>query len=80
MVNNFSPKVFLTDENQAIIKAVNHVFLPYETKYALCLWHLLKNVVKNLNGTLEFKWSEFIKFFYKCLDEYDESEFLEKWN
>ena len=27
-----------------------------------------------------FKWSEFIKFFYKCLDEYDESEFLEKWN
>ena len=79
MVNNFSPKVFLTDEDQAIIKTVNHVFLSHETKHALCLWHLLKNVVKNLNGVLGFKWSEFIKTFYKCLDEYDENEFLEKW-
>src|SRR5436190_2027840 len=23
---------------------------------------------------------EFIKFFYQCLDEYDEDNFLEKWN
>ena len=79
MVNNFSPKVFLTDEDQAIIKAANHIFLPLGTKHALCLWYLLKNVVKNLNGVLGFKWSEFIKTFYKCLDEYDENEFLEKW-
>jgi len=42
--------------------------------------HLLKNVIKNLNRILRFKWLEFIKFFYKYLDEYDESKFLEKWN
>jgi hypothetical protein len=80
MVNDSSPKVFLTDEDQAIIKAADLIFVPHGTKHALCLWHLLKNVVKNLNGILGSKWAEFIKFFYKCLDEYDEDEFLEKWN
>ena len=37
MVNNFSPKVFLINEDQIIIKAVNYVFLLYEIKHALCL-------------------------------------------
>jgi zinc finger SWIM domain-containing protein 3 len=80
MVNNYSPKTLLTDEDQAIIKAVDLVFVPHGTKHTLCLWHLMKNLVKNLNGTLGFKWAEFIKFFYQCLDEYEEDEFLEKWN
>ena len=80
MVNNFSPKTLLTDEDQAIIKAIDLVFAPLGTKHALCLWHLMKNIVKNLNGTLGFKWSEFINFFYQCLDEYEEDGFLEKWN
>src|ERR1044071_945449 len=80
MVNNHSPKVLLTDEDQAIIKAVDLIFVPHETKHALCLWHLLKNVVKNLNGVLGSKWAEFIKHFYQCLDKYDEKEFLEEWN
>ncbi|CAG8758433.1 12499_t:CDS:2, partial [Funneliformis caledonium] len=55
MVNNTSPKVFLTDEDQAIIKVVDLIFQPHRTKHALCLWHLMKNVVKNLNGILGFK-------------------------
>ena len=59
---------------------MNLIFKPYGTKYTLCLWHLMKNIVKNLNGVLGFKWAEFIKFFYQCLDEYDEDNFLEKWN
>jgi hypothetical protein len=80
MVNNTSPKVILTDEDLAIIKSVDLIFKPHGTKHALCLWHLMKNVVKNLNGVLGFKWAEFIKFFYQCLDEYDEDKFLEKWN
>lgn len=80
MVNNHSPKVLLTDEDQAIIKVVDLIFVPHGTKHALCLWHLLKNIVKNLNGILESKWSEFIKHFYQCLDKYDEEEFLAEWN
>ena len=39
-----------------------------------------KNIVRNLNGTLGFKWAEFIRSFYQCLNEYDEDEFLEKWS
>ena len=80
IVNNVSPKTFLTDEDQAIIKAVDLIFAPLGTKHALCLWHLMKNIVKNLNGTLGFKWAEFIRSFYQCLNEYDEDEFLEKWS
>ena len=80
MVNNNSSKAFLTDKDQAIIKAVDLIFVLHETKHALCLWHLMKNVIKNLNGTLGFKWAEFIKCFYQCLDKYDENEFLEEWN
>ena len=64
MINNTSPKVFLTDEDQAIIKAIDLIFQPHEIKHILCLWHFMKNVVKNLNGILGFKWAEFIKFFY----------------
>ena len=80
MVNNTSPKVFLTDKDQAIIKAMDLVFQPHGTKHALCFWHLMKNVVKNLNGVLGFKWTEFIKFFYQCINSYDEEDFLEKWD
>ena len=78
MVNNHAPKVFLTDEDYTIIKAVGQVFELLGTKHALCLWHLLKNVTKNLNGSLGIVWSEFIKSFYKCLNEYEE-DFLNKW-
>ncbi|CAG8609227.1 2600_t:CDS:2, partial [Funneliformis caledonium] len=77
-VNNYG-QIFLTDEDQAIIKAVDLIFQLHGIKYALCLWHLMKNVVKNLNGILEFKWVEFIKFFYQCINNYDENDFLEKW-
>ena len=80
IVNNFPPKTFLTDEDQAIIKAVDLIFVPLKMKHALCLWHLMKNIVKNLNGTLGFRWAEFIKFFYQCLNEYEKDEFLEKRN
>jgi len=55
MVNNISLKVFLINEDQTIIKAVNFIFQLHGTKHILCLWHLMKNVVKNLNGILGFK-------------------------
>ncbi len=64
MVNNHPLKVFLIDEDQAIIKAVDLIFISYRTKHILYLWHLLKNVIKNLNKVLESSWVEFIKHFY----------------
>ena len=59
----------------AINKAIEQVFQPFGTKHALCLWHLFKNITKNICGTLGSKWAEFIKTFYKCLDKYDEDNF-----
>jgi hypothetical protein len=56
MVNNFSPKILLTDEDQAIIKAVDIVFVPHGTKHTLCLWHLMKNLVKSFTSKT-FKWN-----------------------
>lgn len=41
---------------------------------------MAKNLAKNKNEILGFKWPELKKNFYQCLDEYDEDEFLEKWN
>src|SRR3989440_65888 len=79
MVNNHAPKALLTDEDHAIIRAVSQIFEPLGTKHALCLWHLLKNITKNLNGILGVKWLEFIKSFYKCIDEYEEEGFLNRW-
>ncbi|CAG8841571.1 40497_t:CDS:2, partial [Gigaspora margarita] len=79
MVNNYAPKVFFTDEDSAIIKANDQIFQPFGTKHVLCLWHLLKNVMKNLSSILESDWAMFIKSFYKCLDEYEEKNFIEKW-
>ncbi|CAG8840994.1 41379_t:CDS:2, partial [Gigaspora margarita] len=79
LVNNYAPKVFFTDEDSAIIKSVKQIFQPFGTKHVLCLWHLFKNVIKNLNGVLESDWAMFIKSFYKCLNEYEESNFVEKW-
>ncbi len=78
MVNEHVPKVFLTDEDHAILKSVDQIFKLFETKHTLCLWHLLRNVVKNLNGALGSNWSNFIKSFYKCLNEYDKKNFMEK--
>ncbi|CAG8760984.1 35191_t:CDS:2, partial [Gigaspora margarita] len=79
IVNNYASKVFFTDKDSAIIKAVDQIFQPFGTKHVLCLWHLLKNVMKNLNRVLEYDWSTFIKFFYKCFDEYEEDNFIKKW-
>ncbi|CAG8462652.1 147_t:CDS:2 [Scutellospora calospora] len=79
LVNNNAPKVFLTDEDQAMIKAINQVFQPFGTKHALCLWHLFKNIIKNLHSKLGSKWARFIQQFYKCFDEYDEDNFKIQW-
>ncbi|CAG8846877.1 36715_t:CDS:1, partial [Gigaspora margarita] len=79
IVNNNAPKIFLTNEDQAIIKAINQVFQLFGTKHALYLWHLFKNIIKNLQGILKSKWAIFIRQFYKCLDKYDENNFKIQW-
>ena len=42
LVNNYSPKVILADEDKAISQAIQITF-GQNTKHVLCIWHLWKN-------------------------------------
>ena len=50
LVNNHSRGVLLTDNDKGISSAFNQTFALYGSKHLLCLWHLFKNVMKNLQG------------------------------
>ena len=78
LVNNYPPKVILTDEDKAISQAIQITF-GQNIKHVLCIWHLWKNVIKNLNSTLGTKWRNFTKSFYQCSREYNIDDFLIKW-
>ncbi|CAG8778418.1 3059_t:CDS:2, partial [Gigaspora margarita] len=80
IVNMKAPQVLLTDDDKGISNAYNNPFYYYDTKHHLCQWHLLKNVMKNLISKLGNQWSNFIKRFYKCLEECDQITFNEMWN
>ncbi|CAG8571630.1 3089_t:CDS:1, partial [Paraglomus occultum] len=79
LVNNHSPGVLLTDNDNGISSAFNQTFALFGSKHRLCLWHLFKNVMKNLQGVLGSDWSKFSGDFYACIRETDEQTFLEKW-
>ena len=78
LVNNYSSKVILTNEDKAISQAIEIVF-GQNTKHVLCIWHLWKNVIKNLANILGTKWREFTKSFYECVREYEVDNFIIKW-
>jgi len=66
LVNNHSPGVLLTDD-KGISSAFNQTFALFGSTHRLCLWHLFKNVMKNLQGVLGSDWS---KFSGRSLDYY----------
>jgi hypothetical protein len=78
LVNNYSPRVILTDEDKAMSQAILITF-GQNTKHVLCIWHLWKNVIKNLANILGTKWREFTKSFYECIREYEVDAFMIKW-
>ena len=78
MVNNNPPKVILTDEDKAISQAIQNVF-GQNSKHVLCIWHLWKNVIKNLCSILGTNWHNFTKAFYECTKEYEVDNFITKW-
>ena len=46
IVNNFLPKILLSDKDQAIIKTVNLIFELLKTKHVLYLWQSYKKCNK----------------------------------
>ncbi|CAG8776353.1 7700_t:CDS:10, partial [Gigaspora margarita] len=71
MLNQYAPAVILTNNDRAMSNAYSKVLQPLGTKYQLCQWHLMKNVMKNLSAKLNTNWSAFIRDLYKCLREMD---------
>src|SRR5688572_27435362 len=79
LINNYAPRVFLTDNDIAMGSAFNSTFKKFGTIHRLCIWHLTKNLTINLISKLGEQWSHFQSNFYSCLNEYEEYKFLQKW-
>ncbi|XP_024165441.1 protein FAR1-RELATED SEQUENCE 5-like [Rosa chinensis] len=71
------PKTIFTDRCQAMANAIEKVFP--ETRHRLCLWHISKNAVQNLNWL--YRNSDFGELFKKLLfRRVTEDEFESTWD
>jgi hypothetical protein len=59
--------------------AAIHEILPL-TKHNYCIWHIRKNLEKNLKGKLGNKYADFITAWNKCRNSFSENEFYTQWN
>lgn len=75
--NGLAPKVLFTDADAGMVAAI-HEALP-STKHNYCIWHIRKNLEKNLRGNLHEKYSSFIKAWNKCRNSFSENEFKSRW-
>jgi len=50
------------------------------TKYNYCIWHLRKNLDKNLRGQLRKNYNNFVKAWNECQNSFSESEFQKRWH
>ena len=76
--NNLLPKVLFTDSDPAIIAAVQVVYL--QTRYLLCIYHLLENVKKKAKSKLRGEAaSSFVTDFYTMRNSYSEQKFDKKY-
>ncbi|CAB4396846.1 unnamed protein product [Rhizophagus irregularis] len=76
--NGLAPRVLFTDADAGIIAAIHETLL--STKHNYCIWHLWKNLEKNLKGKLRNKYSDFIKEWNKCQNSFSEEEFQRCYN
>ncbi|CAB5181640.1 unnamed protein product [Rhizophagus irregularis] len=76
--NGLAPRVLFTDADAGMIAAI-HETLP-STKHNYCIWHLRKNLEKNLKGKLRNKYNDFIKEWNKCRNSFSEEEFQRRWH
>jgi len=71
--DNLAPNVLFTDADLAMVSAI-HEMLP-STKHNYCIWHLRKNLDKNLRGWLRKNYNNFVKAWNECWNSFSESEF-----
>ncbi|VVA95480.1 unnamed protein product [Arabis nemorensis] len=76
-VGSSTPKVMLTDQNNAIKAAIAAV-LP-ETRHCYCLWHVLDRLPRNLDYWSMWQ-DTFMKKLFKCIyRSWSEEEFDRRW-
>ena len=76
--NRLVPKVLFTDADTGMIAAIHETFS--EIKHNYCIWHIYKNLKKNLKGKLSNIYIDFIKAWNKCRNNFSKSEFYKQWN
>ena len=75
---NLAPNVLFTDADPAMVAAI-HESLP-TTKHNYCIWHIRKNLEKNLKGKLCGEYSKFVAAWNKCQNCFSENELKKQWN
>src|SRR5256884_3202649 len=75
---NLAPNVLFTDADPAMVAAI-HESLP-TTKHNYCIWHIRKNLDKNLKGKLHGEYSNFVTAWNKCRNSFSENEFKKKFD
>lgn len=76
-MGNTQPKTIFTNENEAMSKAIDTVFM--KTRHRLSTWHIVKDARRNLAN--QFANLEFMKYLNKCFYEcHDETEFQVLWD
>ena len=64
VTDNLASNVLFTDADPVIVSVI-HEMLP-TTKHNYCIWHLRKNLDKNLRVRLRENYNEFLKEWNKC--------------
>src|SRR4051794_6016765 len=57
--DNLAPNVLFTDADLAMVSAIHEMLS--STKHNYCIWHLRKNLDKNLRGQLRKNYDKFVK-------------------
>src|SRR3954453_12137189 len=72
-----SPRVFVTDGDQALNGAVITQFP--DAIHMHCIWHIEQNLPKQLKGKLGSNYNNFMKDFYKARNSLTEEQFNERY-
>jgi hypothetical protein len=75
--NGLAPRVLFTDADAGMVAAI-HETLP-TTKHNYCIWHIRRNLEKNLKRKLNNKYDDFIRAWNKCRNSFSENVFQKQW-
>ena len=70
--------VFVTDANPAMNAVITQI---YETTYPIhCIFHISKNLLKNVKSKLSDQYENFVQSFFSCRNSLCEELFYERWS